>query len=182
MNDDLSLRLARVRIVAMDVDGTFTDGTLFYDSAGNVMKGFSTRDGLGLELLRRAGILRGFITGRVDTATEARARFLMLDFLLTGIGDKANALRALSAEHGVPLADILFIGDDLNDYTAFEIAGVPVAVENACDEVKAAARYVTRAEGGRGAVREVAELILRAKGIDPVALWKTDKDTPMGKR
>jgi 3-deoxy-D-manno-octulosonate 8-phosphate phosphatase (KDO 8-P phosphatase) len=182
MNDDLMLRLARIRIVAMDVDGTFTNGTLYYDASGNVMKGFFTGDGLGMELLRRAGIIRGFITGRVDVATEARARFLMADFLLTGIGDKAEALRSLSVKYGIPLPDILFIGDDLNDYTGFEAAGVSVAVGNAAMEVKMIADYVTRALGGRGAVREVVDLLLRAKGIDPVALWKMDKNTPMGQR
>jgi 3-deoxy-D-manno-octulosonate 8-phosphate phosphatase (KDO 8-P phosphatase) len=181
MNEELAVRLARVRLVAMDVDGTFTDGTLYYDQSGNVMKGFSARDGLGLELLRRAGILRGFITGRIDTATEARARNLKADFLLTGIGDKAEALRALSSEHLIPLSDILFIGDDLNDYTAFTTAGTAVAVENASDEMKRAAHYVTLAEGGKGAIREVADLILLAKSIDPVALWLTDKDSPVGK-
>ena len=156
MNDTLSLMLARIRIVAMDVDGTFTDGALYYDAAGNVMKGFSARDGLGLELLRRAGIIRGFITGRVDGATEIRARYLNADFLLTGIGDKAEALRKISVDYSVPLAEILFIGDDLNDYTAFEIAGVPVAVENACDELKAAARsarWWTCSSGRRASTR-----------------------------
>jgi 3-deoxy-D-manno-octulosonate 8-phosphate phosphatase (KDO 8-P phosphatase) len=182
MNDTLSLMLARIRIVAMDVDGTFTDGALYYDAAGNVMKGFSARDGLGLELLRRAGIIRGFITGRVDGATEVRARYLNADFLLTGIGDKAEALRKISVDYSVPLAEILFIGDDLNDYTAFEVAGVSVAVENASDELKAAAHFVTQAKGGRGAVREVVDLLLRAKGIDPVALWKTDKNTTVGRQ
>jgi YrbI family 3-deoxy-D-manno-octulosonate 8-phosphate phosphatase len=145
MNDDLMLRLAHIRIVAMDIDGTFTDGTLYYDASGNVMKGFFTGDGLGMELLRRAGIIRGFITGRVDVATEARARYLMADFLLTGIGNKAEALQSISVKYGIPLSDILFIGDDLNDYTGFEAAGVSVAVGNAAMEVKMIADYVTRA-------------------------------------
>jgi len=179
-NKTLSSKLAGIRLVATDVDGTVTDGVLYYDSAGNVIKGFFSADGLGLELLRRAGIIRGFITGRVDGATDARARYLKADFLLTGIGDKAVAIRKLSGEYDIPIADILFIGDDLNDYTAFEAAGVSVAVENAAMEIKAVADYVTRAHGGRGAIREVVDMILRAKGIDPVALWKTDKDTPVG--
>jgi 3-deoxy-D-manno-octulosonate 8-phosphate phosphatase (KDO 8-P phosphatase) len=181
MNDALAPLFARVRLVAMDIDGTLTDGVLYYDEAGVVTKGFYARDGLGMELLRRAGILRGFVTGRVDGATEARARCLGMDFLLTGIGNKAEALRKLSAEYDIPLSDMMFVGDDLNDYTAFEAAGVAVAVGNSGIEMKRAANYVTRAEGGRGAIREVVDLLLEAKGIDPVALWKTDTDTPVSR-
>ncbi len=175
-------RLAHVRVVAMDVDGTFTDGSLFYDAAGNVLKGFCAHDGLGLELLRRAEIKRGFITGRADGATDARARALKLDFHLSGIGDKSVALRQLSAEFDIPLDDILYMGDDLNDYTAYETAGVTVAVRNACHEIKAIAHMVTSAPGGHGAVREVVDRILHARGIDPVALWKTNADAPVGRQ
>lgn len=175
-------RLARVKVVAMDVDGTFTDGSLYYDAAGNVLKGFCAHDGLGLELLRRAGIKRGFITGRADGSTDARARALRLDFHMSGIGDKSVALRQLSAEFDVQLDEILYIGDDLNDYTAFETAGVTVAVRNACPQVKAIAHMVTGATGGHGAIREVADRILHAKGIDPVALWKTNADAPVAKQ
>ncbi|MHB9027743.1 MAG: KdsC family phosphatase [Candidatus Latescibacterota bacterium] len=179
-NSELLEKLARVKIVAMDVDGTFTDGTLYYDYSGNVMKGFAAHDGLGIDLLRRAGIKRGFITGRRDSATEIRARYLQVDFYLCGVGDKSEALRKLSKDHGVPLTEILYIGDDLNDYTAFEAAGVTIAVGDAAGEIRLAADYVTSAHGGRGAVREVVDLLLRAKGIDPVALWKTESDRPVG--
>ncbi len=80
----LAEKLARVKMVAMDVDGTFTDGTVFYDSNGEVIKGFSSRDGMGLELLKRIGVKRGFISGRKDTATEARAGFFRCGFLPAG--------------------------------------------------------------------------------------------------
>jgi len=181
-NPELLERLARVKLVAMDVDGTFTDGTLYYDHSGNVMKGFSSHDGLGLELLRRAGIARGFITGRRDAATEERARYLQADFYLCGVGDKAVSLRELAAERGITLAEILYMGDDLNDYSAFEAAGTSVAVGNACEEIRLAADYVTTAPGGRGAVRETVELLLRAKGFNLVELWKTASDRPVGQQ
>lgn len=177
---ELLEKLARVRIVAMDVDGTFTDGTLYYDHEGRVMKGFSAHDGLGLDLLRRAGIRRGFITGRRDNATAERARYLQADFYLCGVGDKSSALRELAADEGIPLSDVLYMGDDLNDYTAFETAGVTVAVANACEEIRRIADYVTTAHGGRGAVRELVNLLLRAGGIDLVTLWKTECDRPVG--
>jgi len=179
-NENFLDRLARVKIVAMDVDGTFTDGTLYYDHSGNVMKGFSSHDGLGIELLRRAGVKRGFITGRRDSATELRVRYLETDFYICGVGDKSDAIRNLAVENGVSLSEILFIGDDLNDFTAFETAGVTIAVGNAAEEIRLAADYVTAAHGGRGAVREAVNLLLRAKNIDLVALWKTEAGRPVG--
>jgi 3-deoxy-D-manno-octulosonate 8-phosphate phosphatase (KDO 8-P phosphatase) len=179
---DLETRLAGVKLVAMDVDGTFTMGELFYDHEGNIIKGFGARDGLGLELLKRAGIPRGFITGRRDPATETRARYLQADFYHCGVGDKSVSLRELCGEFGITLEEIMYIGDDLNDYTAFEIAGVAVAVGDASEDVKKIAHYVTSALGGRGAVREAVELLLKAKGHDLVALWKTRTDVPVGKQ
>ena len=179
---DLDARLAGVKVVAMDVDGTFTDGALFYDHDGNIIKGFGARDGLGLELLKRAGIPRGFVTGRRDPATEIRARYLHLEFHHSGVGDKSISLREICAEFGITLEEILYIGDDLNDYTAFEIAGVACAVGDSCEEIKRAAHYVTAAPGGRGAVREVVDMLLKAKGYDLVALWKTSTDVPVGKQ
>ncbi len=177
---ELLKKLAVIQIVAMDVDGTFTDGTLFYDPEGRVFKGFSSRDGLGLELLFRAGIKRGFITGRVDNSTEARVTYLRADFYLCGIADKSEAIRQLCETFGVTPGQVLYMGDDLNDLTALEAAGLAVAVGDASDEIKKAADFVTSASGGHGAVREVANLILRAKNIDAVALWKTNPGRKVG--
>jgi 3-deoxy-D-manno-octulosonate 8-phosphate phosphatase (KDO 8-P phosphatase) len=98
------------------------------------------------------------------------------------VGDKSVALREICGEYGITLAEILYIGDDLNDYTAFEVAGVAVAVGDACEELKRAAHYVTLAPGGKGAVREVIDLLLKAKGYDLVALWKTGNDRPVGQQ
>jgi len=173
-------KLAAIQLVALDVDGTFTDGTLYYDNDGQVIKGFSSHDGLGLELLRRAGIKRGFITGRHDNATEARVTYLKVDFYIPAVGDKAAVLRELLDEYGLDESQSLYMGDDLNDLSAFEAAGVAVAVANARDEVKERADLVTDSHGGRGAVRELVGLILRAKGIDPVELWMRDKDRAVG--
>lgn len=164
----------------MDVDGTFSDGTLMYDHDGNVVKGFWSQDGLGLELLRRAGVVRGFITGRHDGATEARAAYLKVDFYLPSIGDKAVALRELLEKYGLVKEECLYIGDDLNDLTAFEAAGVRVAVANAVDAVKARADFVTEKTGGRGAIREMVERLLEAKGLDPVELWMSERDRAVG--
>ena len=173
-------KLEGIKLVAMDVDGTFTDGTLYYDSDGHVMKGFSSHDGLGLELLRRAGIKRGFITGRHDGATEARVTYLSADFYISLVGDKSLALKGLLEEYSLDASESLYMGDDLNDLTAFELAGVTVAVANACTELKNRADIITENPGGSGAVREVVNSILRAKNIDPAALWLSEKDRPVG--
>ena len=178
----LTEKLARIKLVASDVDGTFTDGTLFYDASGSVIKGFSTRDAMGFELLRRAGIKRGLISGRKDGATEARAKFIGLDFLKGSVGDKSHTLKELAEKYGIMIDECLYIGDDLNDLTAIQAAGVGAAPGNAVEAVKKAADIVTSANGGHGVVREIAELVLAEQGYDTVALWMSDKDTPVGKR
>jgi len=175
-------RLQKIKLIALDVDGTFTDGTLFYDGDGKVIKGFSSHDGLGLELLRRAGIHRGFITGRHDYATEARAGYLGVDFYIVNVGDKSVALTETAEKFGVTLDECLYMGDDLNDLTVFAAAGVSVAVANASEHVKSRVDIVTAASGGKGAVREIIEAVLSAKGIDPVDLWLSEKDRRVGKQ
>jgi len=176
----LTGKLTRVKLVAMDVDGTFTDGTIFHDSSGGVIKGFSSGDGMGIELLRRAGIKRGFITGRSDRPTEERARFLGMDFYIPAIGDKSVALREVAEQYSLTLEECLFIGDDLNDLTALEAAGVAVVVANANPVMMEFADVVTTQKGGYGAVREVVDMVLAARGIDPVELWLSEKDRPVG--
>ena len=178
--NELNGKLARIKLVAADVDGTFTDGTLYYDTNGLVIKGFSSSDGMGLELLRRAGIKRGLISGRKDNATEARARFIGVDFYESAIGDKAVVLGNLAKKYGLSIEECLFIGDDLNDLTAIQAAGVGAVVGNANPAVKQFADIITEAHGGKGAVREIADLVLAAQEIDVVSLWMSDKDTPVG--
>ncbi|MFC1539277.1 KdsC family phosphatase [Candidatus Latescibacterota bacterium] len=177
----LNEKLAKTKMVAMDVDGTYTDGLLYYDSNGEVIKGFHAHDGFALELLRLAGIKRGFITGRKDNATKARADYLRADFLLDDISDKHDALNKLLSEYGISADECVFIGDDLNDLGAFEAAGLSVAVANANHEVKKRADIVIDSCGGSGAIREVVEMILRAKGIDQVELWGSRENSIIGK-
>ena len=182
--DDMILRrkMARITLLAMDIDGTFTDGILYYDSHGEVIKGFSASDGMGLELLRRAGLRWGFITGRHDNASETRARYLGCDFFESGVGDKGVVLTRIIEEHGLKPEETMFVGDDLNDLTAFDVAGVSIAVANASDEAKSYADVVTKRSGGQGAIREVVMMLLHARGLDPVALWMSDSDNPVGKQ
>ncbi len=172
---ELSEKLSGIKLVAMDVDGTYTDGTLYYDSHGEVIKGFHTHDGLALELLLLAGIKRGFITGRKDNATKARAQYLNVDFFLDSISDKYDALKKLLEQYHIAAAECVYIGDDLNDLSVFKLAGLSVAVANANREVRDRADYVTEKAGGAGAIREVVNMILNAKGLDPIKVWQAGR-------
>ena len=174
--------LAKIKLVAMDVDGTYTNGLIFYDTNGEVIKGFHAHDGFALELFRLAGIKRGFITGRKDNATRARAEYLKSDFILENIAHKDVELKKLIDEYGIDPSETAFIGDDLNDLPAFDVAGVRIAVANANDAVKARADHITEKSGGEGAVREAAELILKAKGYDVVELWNSRDSSVIGKQ
>jgi len=165
---DLTRKLASTRLLAMDVDGVLTDGRIIWGAApasGNLLelKAFDVKDGLGLSLARAAGIRLAWITGRVSRLVAQRARELQIDRLCERVRDKGVALSELCAEWEIPLAEAAFVGDDLNDLLAFRCAGLRIAVGDAAPEVREAADWITGAPGGRGAVREVVEALLRAR-------------------
>ena len=166
-------KLKNVKLVAMDVDGTYTDGLLFYDSQGGVIKGFHAHDGLALELLRLINVKRGFITGRIDNATTARAEYLKVDFFMNNISDKRSALKKVLGDFGFSEEECVYIGDDLNDLSAFDTSVIGIAVANADPAIKKVADYVTKTEGGKGAIREVVNMILESRNLNPVDVWKT---------
>jgi 3-deoxy-D-manno-octulosonate 8-phosphate phosphatase (KDO 8-P phosphatase) len=160
----LQARLARIELLAMDVDGTLTDGTILLTSTGDEIKGFSSRDGIGLKLLRLAGLEAAFVTARSGFAVRRRAKELGVRDVVLGSQDKGAALRALAKKRGLPLERIAFMGDDLQDLPALTIAGVSIAVADAPREVRERVDLVTRARGGSGAVREAIERLLAAQG------------------
>ncbi len=157
-------KAGRVRLVAMDVDGVLTDGSLFYSSKGEEIKVFHVRDGMGITLAHLAGLEVAIITGRRTEALEARARELKVRHLRMGVPDKVAALREISEGLEIRPAEIAFIGDDLNDLAAFGYVGMAVTVPGAPTELAEAADYTTRSPGGRGAVREVIEMVLKLQG------------------
>ncbi len=167
---DLRRRLAAIELLAMDVDGTLTDGAIVLSSRGDELKAFSSRDGIGLKLLRLAGLEAAFVTARSSAAVKRRARELGVRDVVLGSKDKGTALRELARRRGVSLERIAFLGDDLQDLPALQAAGVSFAVRDAPREVRARVDVVTRARGGEGAAREVAELLLRAQGRFEAAL------------
>lgn len=160
---DLQARLARVRLFLCDVDGVLTDGTVLMGAEFEA-KSFNILDGLGLRILQRQGIRVGWISGRPSPATLRRAEDLQIDFVRQGDQPKAAVIDELLASVGLGWEAVCYAGDDLLDLAPLRRAGVAVAVANAIPEAKALAHYVTRAGGGRGAVREAADLILKAQG------------------
>ena len=157
-------RARRVALVVMDVDGVLTDGRMVLTERGDELKAFHTRDGIAVELARRAGLRTAMVTGENSAATTARGTKLGVDAVLVGVRRKGERVDALRRELGLPAEAVAFIGDDLLDLPALQAAGLAIAVADAAPEVKAAAHLVTRAAGGAGALREVVEFIVRAQG------------------
>lgn len=159
------LRAARVRLVALDVDGVLTDGRLYYGPHGEALKVFDVRDGHGIRMLQQQGVEVAILSARSSEIVGTRARELGIGRVLQGRGDKLAAWNELLRETGVAAEEAGFIGDDLPDLPVLAQAGFAATVADARDEVKAAAHWIAAPCGGRGAVRALAEFILRAKGV-----------------
>jgi 3-deoxy-D-manno-octulosonate 8-phosphate phosphatase (KDO 8-P phosphatase) len=158
----LNAKLARIKILLTDVDGVLTDATIYIGMEGEI-KCFSIQDGLGLNLLQKGGIKVGWISNRPSVPTQRRAQELKMDFLSQGTGSKVVAAEEILAKTGFTFDEVCYVGDDLVDLALLRRAGVAVAVANGVEEVKAVADYVTTAQGGHGAIREIAEMILKAQ-------------------
>ncbi len=161
----LKARLSRIKLFLCDVDGVLTDGTVFI-GAERELKQFNIRDGLGIVLALRAGLKVGWVSARPSLATKLRADELKIDFLVQQ-GDnisKTGAIEQLLARERLNWSEVCFVGDDIVDLGPLTRAGLAVAVGDALPEPRAAAHLVTKAPGGRGAVREVLEMILQAQG------------------
>lgn len=164
MNAEVQERAARIKLLLMDCDGVLTDGRIWLFENGEEQKGFHTRDGLGIDLLHRAGLRSGIISGRTSRAVETRARTLGMSFVVQGHENKVQAFAGVLAQAGVSNAEVAYIGDDLNDIPLMVQSGLGVAVADAALETREHAHYVTKAPGGFGAVREVIELLLKSQG------------------
>ena len=159
----LLARAARVRLVLFDVDGVLTDGRLYYGAEGEALKAFDAKDGHGLVLLRDHAEL-GVVSGRPGKASEARLRELRFRHLVFGQRDKLAAYAEL-APLGFADLEVAYMGDDVNDLPLLRQVGLSAAPADARPEVRSAVHFVAESPGGRGAVRELCELILRAKGV-----------------
>ena len=161
---DLTARAKRVRLAIFDVDGVLTDGTIYMGARGEAFKAFNILDGHGLKMLRESGVATAILSGRKHAAVGRRARELAIDHVVQGRSDKVPEFEKLLRRLKLEASACAYVGDDLPDLPVLRRCGLAVAVANAVEAVKAEAHYVTRAAGGRGAVREVCDLILAARG------------------
>ena len=158
-------RLSDIRLLLLDVDGVMTDGGIIYDGAGMETKVFNVKDGHGIKMLQRHGIEVGIITGRTSAVVEVRARELGIDLLYQGALKKLESYRDIQARTRFTDAQIAYVGDDVIDVPVMRRVIFAAAPADALPEARAAAHYVTNCPGGRGAVREVCDLILKGRGL-----------------
>ena len=162
---DITLRMRGIRLVTCDVDGVLTDARIYVDDRGHEIKAYSAQDGQGLKMLQHAGIAVAWITGSNAPGVAHRARQLGVPHVIQGAENKVGPWDHLRAALGLPAEACAHIGDDLPDVPLFNRCGFAVAVPHAPAPVRARAHYVTRRDGGKGAVREVCELILAAQDL-----------------
>jgi 3-deoxy-D-manno-octulosonate 8-phosphate phosphatase (KDO 8-P phosphatase) len=160
-------RASRIRLLVLDVDGVLTDGVLVYGASGEETKRFHVRDGLAIQVARRAGVEIAVVSGRASAAVTRRMSELGIVEVHQGVADKESLLRGLLARLGVRAVETAVMGDDLLDLPVMRIAGLAMAPVDAVPEVRRASDWVSRAAGGHGAVREAVEFLLRSRKAWP---------------
>ena len=175
---DATERARRVRFIIFDVDGVLTDGGIYTGETGEFMKPFYVRDGLAIRLWQNEGFGTAIITGRASAIVSLRAAELKIEDAYLGHIDKRSAYADIKARHGLLDEEIAYIGDDIVDLPIMRLVGLPCAVGDAVSEVKELAQIIASAPGGRGAVREIYEIILKTQGLwdQVLTVFQTDSD------
>jgi len=155
--------LRGIKLFATDVDGVLTDAGMYYAESGDEWKKFNTRDGMGIKLLQRAGIITAIVTQEQTKLVARRAEKLAIPELHQGVMDKLTAIREMAARYGFSLKQVAYIGDDVNDLEALKAVGFSASPADGLPDIVAAVDYVCRKKGGEGAVREIVEMILDAQ-------------------
>ena len=161
--ETLTASLQKIKLLALDVDGVLTDGTIYISPAGEVFKGFNAKDGMGISCALRNNLQIAVITGRQSPIVERRCEELGIKLFMQGVKDKRLALQKMAQELGLTREEIAYMGDDLNDIPAFKASGLSLVPADGSIEVLAVADIITKAKGGRGAVREAITMILAAQ-------------------
>ncbi len=166
--------LSRIRLFATDVDGVLTDAGMYYSETGDEWKKFNTRDGMGIKLLQRAGIITAIVTQERTKLVARRAEKLAIPELHQGVMDKLSCVREMAARHGLTLSQVAYIGDDINDLETLKAVGFSATPADGMPKVGAVVDYVCRKKGGEGAVREIIEMILDSQGakVDVLSFGK----------
>jgi 3-deoxy-D-manno-octulosonate 8-phosphate phosphatase (KDO 8-P phosphatase) len=157
-------RAKKVELLLLDVDGILTDGGIILTSSGEEIKVFSVLDGMGIKLLQEIGVEVGIVSSRTSKVVELRGKELGIELIIQGELDKLSAVESILKQKGLTFDSVAYMGDDWVDIPLLKRAGLAISVPNAWPPVKDYAHYITTREGGKGAVREVCELIIRAKG------------------
>ena len=161
--ETITASLQKIKLLALDVDGVLTDGTIYISPAGEVFKGFNAKDGMGISCALRNNLQIAVITGRQSPIVERRCEELGIKLFMQGVKDKRLALQKMAQELGLTREEIAYMGDDLNDIPAFKASGLNFVPADGSIEVLAVADIITKAKGGRGAVREAITMILAAQ-------------------
>jgi YrbI family 3-deoxy-D-manno-octulosonate 8-phosphate phosphatase len=156
--------LRRIRLFATDVDGVLTDAGMYYAESGDEWKKFNTRDGMGIKLLQRAGIITAIVTQERTKLVARRAEKLAIPELHQGVMDKLSLVREMAERHGLTLNQVAYIGDDINDLETLKAVGFSATPADGMPQVAVAVDYICQKKGGEGAVREIIEMILEAQG------------------
>lgn len=172
MTPELITRAAKIRLVALDVDGVLTDGGIIHSNSGDEEKTFNIKDGLGIKFLQRDGIEVALISGRETEAVRRRAQELGIEHVIQGREDKRIALEELAKSRGLTLDECAYMGDDLPDLSAIVAAGVGACPADAVSEVLSKADWRSSHAGGTGAVRDFVEFLLRARGDWDAVVWE----------
>lgn len=159
------LNIQKIKLFVIDVDGTMTDGGIYYDENGNELKKFCTKDAVGFFAIHIFGAKTMILTGRESKATERRMNELKIDFLFQNIKNKAEFIKKFAKDNQIDLNQIVYIGDDLNDLKAMKIVGYVGCPLDSCNEVKKVSSYISEKKGGHGAVRDIVEYIFKDLGI-----------------
>ena len=160
-------KIPEIKMVLTDCDGCLTDGGMYYSENGDELKKFNTKDGMAFKLLREHGILTGIVTGENVELNRRRVEKLKLDIYEPGCTDKVACIKKICSERNIDINNVLYVGDDINDLGVLEMVGYGCTPADAINEVKKAAKYVTKAKGGEGVIREITDnIILRNKGRD----------------
>ena len=164
---EFQVRLSQVKLLALDVDGTLTDGGLYYSDSGEELKKFNVKDGQGLKLLMTTGVTVAIITASTATSTIHRAKKLGVTQVYIGVEDKLTVVHTLCEKLGIELAQVAYAGDDVNDLPVLQAVGCPLTVADAVADPKKCALYITQAIGGHGAVREICDLLIASQTNHP---------------
>lgn len=169
MNSELKEKLASCELLVMDIDGTLTDNSMYYSSDGEYLKRFNVKDGMGITLLRKAGIKTAFLTSENSKIVETRSKKLNIDKTILGSRNKTDDIKSICDELNVDLSKTAFIGDDVNDFHALQLVGISACPSDAVESIKNVSMIHLNNKGGGGAVRELSEMILKASN-KPVIL------------